>query len=323
MTSENDATINGGETASLVCPRCGSDKKWRNGYRETNSKIIQRYKCQECEKRFSGEDILSYEGLWLICQVCDKPKESKNLAVARNRQATGNVRKHPVIAELEHQLRLNGQQESTIIGKLKTIQSLINNNVDLENPLSVKEYLLSKDITDGRKRNIANAYNDYAKYHGIEWEKPIYKRKRKPKTFLPKERMLDQIIASVPNKYTPFLQLLKETGIRGCEAWKLRWDYIDFDRRLVHVDPAKNGNARTLPISKKLVAMINNITRETEYVFKNGKLDSFRGGFRIHRIELAVKLADPDILKCSFKVFRDYFASKIYAEFLSKSEVSL
>ncbi|MHA1410133.1 MAG: tyrosine-type recombinase/integrase [Candidatus Odinarchaeia archaeon] len=245
------------------------------------------------------------------------------MTVARYQQATGNVRKNPVIAELEHYLRLNGQAESTIYGKLKTIQSLINNNVNLENPLSVKEYLLSKDITDGRKRNIANAYNDYAKLHGIEWEKPIYKRKRKPKTFLPSERLLDQIIASVPNKYPPFLQLLKETGIRGCEAWKLRWDYIDFDKRLVHVDPAKNGNARTLPISKKLVAMLNNLKRETDYVFKNGKLESFRGGFRTHRKVLAEKLAEPDILRCTFSVFRDFYASKTYAEFLSKSEVSL
>jgi len=69
--------------------------------------------------------------------------------------------------------------------------------------------------------------------------------------------------------------------------------------------------------------MINNLPRETEYVFKNGKLESFRGGFLQHRKELAVKLADPDVLKCSFSIFRDFFASKTYAEFLSKSEVSM
>jgi integrase len=245
------------------------------------------------------------------------------LTVARYKQATGNVRKNPVIAEIEHYLRLNGQAESTIKGKLKTIQSLLNNNVDLENPLSIKEYLLSIDVSDGRKRNIANAYNDYTKIHNIEWEKPRYKRKRKPKTFLPSERMLDQIIASVPNKYPPFLQLLKETGIRGIEAWKLKWEYVDFDRRLVHINPAKNGNPRTLPISKKLVTMMNNLIKESDYVFKKGKLESFRGGFRKHRKTLAIKLADNDIIGCTFSVFRDFYASKIYAEFLSKSEVSL
>ena len=51
-------------------------------------------------------------------------------------------------------LEKNGRKESTIKGYVKTLKSLNNSLVNLENPESVKEYLVSKDVTDGRKRNI-------------------------------------------------------------------------------------------------------------------------------------------------------------------------
>ncbi len=50
--------------------------------------------------------------------------------------------------------------------------------------------------------------------------------------------------------------------------------------------------------------------KESELIFKKGKLDHFREGFRKHRVKLAEELDEPEILKCSFKTFRTYYITK-------------
>jgi integrase len=210
---------------------------------------------------------------------------------------------------------------STIDGKLSTVKSLINNDVDLYNPISVKEYLTSLDVDNGRKRNIINAYDDVAKILGIKWEKPTYKRVRKPKEFIPSEELILQIIASLPGKYPAFCMYLMETGVRSIEAWNLKWSHIDFIEKQVHIHPAKNGNGRTLPLPDQLIAMLHNLQKTNEYVFNKGKLKNFAEGYRRHRKKLAFKLAKKDIMKCSFKTYRDFYATSIYFDYLREGEV--
>ena len=79
--------------------------------------------------------------------------------------------------------------------------------------------------------------------------------------------------------------MLYETGIRTVEAWNLKWSDIDFDTKIVSITPAKNGNARDLPITDKLVHMLGLLPRENEYLFRKGKLENFRYGFRRHRVK--------------------------------------
>ena len=57
--------------------------------------------------------------------------------------------------------------------------------------------------------------------------------------------------------------------------------------------------------------MILRLPRNSECVFKKGKLENFRYGFRRHRANLAEELNDEEILKCSFKTFRTFFATKM------------
>jgi len=63
---------------------------------------------------------------------------------------------------------------------------------------------------------------------------PRYRRIQKL-PFIPTEGELDQLMASSGKKTGTFLQLLKETGMRAGEAWKL-WlkdvDFINFNVRV-------------------------------------------------------------------------------------------
>jgi len=314
----------GVESAKIVCPRCNSEKVWKDGIRNNVSGLVQRYTCPDCGYRFSESAVLSNESRYYgICRVGDIQGESKNLTVVSLGLTTGDNDSSRTIELYGQHLKKEGLRPSTIDGYMRIIQSLLKNSVNLLNPDSVKEYLASKDeITEGRKRNIIHAYKHFhVLCFGEEWDNaPKYKRVKKPQ-YLPKEETLQLIIAGVPNKYKPFCQLLLEAGLSSLEAWLLKWSCINFDTGHVNVTPIKNRNPRTLPLSQRLLHMIKLLPRESEYLFKKGMLDSFREGFRKHRVKLAEELDEPEILKCSFKTFRTYYVTSCSYKFNDPFEV--
>lgn len=296
----------------IQCPSCSSTKIWKDGLRFNQITTQQRYLCRDCGYRFVEKKTLSLRTPNIRGQVCDNDKGSKNLIVVTKDQTTGdNDKNYKILENYLSYLRKKGLKDSTIKGYMNCICSLVNNYVDLYNPESIKEYLVSLDVSFGRKRNIVHAYKHLHYYfHGDRWrDAPRYERVKKPQ-YLPTEKNLIQIISGVPNKHRPFCQLLYETGARSIEVWNLEWSAIDFEKNHVDITPVKNGEFRTLPISDTLKQMLNTIPRETEHIFKKGQLDNFRGGFRIHRRRLANDLGEPEIEKCSYKTFRTYYATK-------------
>lgn len=323
MTIVNESK-NGGEGAKLVCPRCNSEKVWKDGIRENVSGLVQRYTCPDCGYRFSESAVLSNSsGYYGYCRVGDIQEESKNLTVVSLGLTTGDNDSSRIIELYGQHLKKEGLRPSTIDGYVRIIESLLKNSVDLLNPDSVKEYLASKDdITEGRKRNIVHAYQHFhVLCFGKEWgNAPKYKRVKKPQ-YLPKEETLQLIIAGVPNKYKPFCQLLLEAGLSSLEAWLLKWSCINFEIGHVNVTPIKNRNPRTLPLSQRLMHMVQLLPRESQYIFRKGTLDSFREGFRKHRVKLAEELGEPEILKCSFKTFRTFYVTSCSYRFSDPFEV--
>ena len=85
---------------------------------------------------------------------------------------------------------------------------------------------------------------------GGTWTPPRYQGVRKL-PFIPKETEIDQIISACTSRLATFLQMLKETGMRGGEAWQLKWEDIDFETDTVRVTPEKNSDPRILRLSKK------------------------------------------------------------------------
>lgn len=59
----------------------------------------------------------------------------------------------------------------------------------------------------------------------------------------------------------PALQLSVETAMRQGELLALRWENFDKKRRLAFLPETKNGEARSVPLSKKAVEVINTLPR--------------------------------------------------------------
>ena len=58
-----------------------------------------------------------------------------------------------------------------------------------------------------------------------------------------------------------------ETGMRRSEILSLKWQNIDFDRRLAYLPQTKNGEARYIPLTKRAFTTIKSLARNDEKVF--------------------------------------------------------
>jgi integrase len=161
--------------------------------------------------------------------------------------------------------------------------------VNIDDVESVKAFIAHKQVSEARKQILVDKYAQYCKWRKIHFDKPIYKAvKRLP--FIPTEKEIGALISASGKKTSTFLQVLKETGARPGEAWALKWTDIDFKRRIVNInDPEKNSLPRTLKVSNKLIAMLNNLLSKSEFVFRenlNSRLRKFSRNFARGRMDL-------------------------------------
>jgi integrase len=184
---------------------------------------------------------------------------------------------------------------------------------NLDNPEQMKNLICTYQSTESYKELLTNAYDYYVKFKNLAWKKPKFTREEKP-IFVPLESELDTLIARPRLKLSSFLQLLKETGVDSGEAWKVRWNDINLERRTVDVHPTKNHNARTLPISNNLISRLLRLPREVERVFACTSLNGFRTGYEVMKKNLAVELNNPRLKEISFRSFRHWKATTEYAK---------
>jgi len=125
--------------------------------------------------------------------------------------------------------------------------------------------------------------------NGGNWIPPKVQKIRKL-PFLPNEAELDQLIGGAFKKLAVFLQLLKETGLRSGEAWRLKWIDINSETGILTLnDPEKHGNPRMLKLNPNLISMLNKLPKNNERIF-NGDLTIFRRTFRRYKKRMAQKL---------------------------------
>ncbi|MBE0532380.1 MAG: site-specific integrase [Rhodospirillales bacterium] len=66
----------------------------------------------------------------------------------------------------------------------------------------------------------------------------------------------------------PFIRFAVETAMRRGEITRLRWEDINLERRILHIPETKNGDPRTIPLTKAAVATLRSLqTRENELAF--------------------------------------------------------
>ncbi|MCW3995122.1 MAG: tyrosine-type recombinase/integrase [Candidatus Bathyarchaeota archaeon] len=325
--------------ASPLCPKCRSDKVWRDSKRYTKlGNEIQRWYCRDCGRRISdptdvakarstlehierieSKSLKTADDIVTSRQIC--VTETKNLVAEpqRNRflrrnetiqlQANANIPEKVVNYLLW--LKKQGYAESTIFDRVKIIKFLAK-NANIDDPESIKELIAKRDSWGlGRKEIVVECYSNYLICVGGTWNPPRYKAVEKL-PFIPTESEIDYLIACLGNKTGTFAQLLKETGARRGEAWQLEWTDIDAENRTVRITPEKHSNPRLLKISQRLLERLQDLPKNNIYVFGGTNLETTARLFELSRKIAANKSKNPRLLKITFHTLRHWKATMEY-----------
>ena len=192
--------------------------------------------------------------------------------------------------------------------------SALTKKCDLQDPEYVKT-IIAQHESAGYKRNLAYAYDTYAKFYGIKWEKPIYWQPRKlPK--IPLEKHVEAIISSACIKTATATAISKDTGLRPIELLSLKLNQIDLEKGIIYPKTAKHGTPRALKLTRRTLNMLNTWIAKKN-LGQNNKLfgewttDNYGKSFRYYRNKTAKKLGDPSIKTIKLYHLRHYYATML------------
>lgn len=287
------------------------------------------------EKRLNGFRVHSRER-----RVCAEGIEAKNLAnsVAQDIEAlrgavtieTAKIEDYlKDFADKQTTMGLNGK---TIKDRTRALSLLHKRGADLFNPETVfraidhaKRFnhktgqLKDEDWSDGSKNKAAQAYAAFCAIGRIHIPEHVnfdkWSRQPQKLPWIPLEREVDELIAGCNRRFGAFLQLLKETGVRSGEAWRLKLEDIDVERSVITFNmPEKGSNPRQHKVSLKLIAMLNSLPKKSQKVFGDGDLDQFRKCFMLQRKRIAHKLQNPRLDRITFHTLRHFYATMEYSK---------
>jgi len=208
-------------------------------------------------------------------------------------------------------MKKNGWSDSTCETAIHRLK-LFNKLCDIHNPDQIKTVLATANWKPNTKHHYTTTIHQYLQFKGIKWNKPKYKRENST-PFIPTEEELDSLISNGNTNTATLLQILKETGARIGEILpSLKWIDLDFSRKTITIrKPEKGSNSRILPISNKLIGMLNNLPKINERVFQTSKLNA-RRTYNQLRIRTIKKLANPRLKEIKFHTFRHWKATMEY-----------
>jgi integrase len=307
---------------ALRCPECGSERLFKDGFRYlADGSSVQRWLCRECNYRFSETHLNKMESKKKndahgkkVLAVEVEGAEEKGLSEKQEAGATQTSQRldsKGLLVDFAWWMKKEGYAENTIVRRVKLLSVLAKRGADLFNPESVKETIAKQDCWNIKTKELAvEAYDCLLKMHGKNWNPPKYKPINKL-PFIPTEQEIDQLIAGCNRKTAAFLQLLKETGARCGEAWRLQWIDVDFQNKKVRITPEKGGEPRAISITDKLISMLNTLPKDKSQIF-NGNLRHFARSFRRQRTKIAFKLQNSRINNITFHTFRHWKATMEY-----------
>lgn len=302
----------------LTCPNCNSSKIWKDGFRKPS--MIQRYLCRDCGFRFSWktESLKLFPLSTSSHQVCVTDEGSKNLVSALEKYPqklgygetteTNLLKDFPEDIQgkiLEYAVkRLNqGKNDSGVKAYLYSLRSLVRHGCDLKDPESVKIIVRQMNVSNRTKDIRVRTYDSFAKFLGIQWEKPIYRFSEKEE-LLPLEEDIDMLIAGCSKNVATYLQVVKATGARKNEVGRIKWEDVDFDRHTISINyPEKGSNTRTIPVSERCISMVSRLDRKNEKLFKIHTIEKM---FYNQRKKIAYKTSNPKLLKIHFHLLRHW-----------------
>ncbi|WP_455285065.1 tyrosine-type recombinase/integrase [[Eubacterium] cellulosolvens] len=210
-------------------------------------------------------------------------------------------------------MRKEGYAETTIERYVRLLRRVAE-YASLQDPEAVKVALTRTGWADGTKEMACGAYALYARQHGFTFAPPRYRRiERLP--FIPLDSEVDQLIAAMRLRTSTFLSLLKDTGARPLEAWKLKWSDIDLANSSVTITPLKHSKPRTLKLSSRTMNQLSQLQRSSVMVFGDGTwrtYQHFLRNFELARTSAADKIGNPRLKAISFRTLRHWKATTEY-----------
>jgi integrase len=187
---------------------------------------------------------------------------------------------------------------------------LINSGSNLYDPETVKTTIAKKHWKNGTKMQVAYAYDALTKMLKIIWTMPTYKQEE-TLPFIPEQQEIDALIHGARSgRLTAYLQTLKETMADPSEALRLRW--IDLSANTITINmPVKNHYPRQIPVSNKLIAMLNAPPKNSERIFQTTYRNIAQGFMKVRR-KVSQNLQNPRILKISLNTYRHWGATMLY-----------
>ncbi len=139
---------------------------------------------------------------------------------------------------------------------------------------------------------------------------------RKPKAPAGRDRRLQdgeeaQLLAAAGPAFAPVIRWALATCMRRSETAGLGWDRVDLKQRSAHLPTTKNGTARTVPLSRAALAILNAVPRRKD---DKGKEDPNVFGLSENAISLAWKrvMAKTDIKGLTFHDLRHEAISRLF-----------
>jgi integrase len=147
--------------------------------------------------------------------------------------------------------------QTTVETKLSNLRRL-RKRVNIWDIDSVHRYIAGSEWGNNYKSIMEYMYRDWCQFNGFDYKLTKYPKDTKI-PYVPLEKDIDILIAGFKNsKYPPMLQLLKESGFRPEEAFRLTPNDFDLEQKICTLNkPAKHSLPRQFKMSDKLVAMIN------------------------------------------------------------------
>jgi integrase len=240
----------------------------------------------------------------------DSATEIKTVA---GEETAVNSNSEAKIIEFLWWMKKQGYKETTIVSRGTRLRRLVDLGADLTNSESVKETIARQEQwKDSMKEVVVFAYDLFAKWSGIKWQRPRYKAQRQL-PFIPQEREIDDVIAGCNEEIALFLQIGKDTGARAGEIYRLEWTDIDFEGRAINIIAEKGSNPRIFRLSNKLLNMLSSAPKDSQRVFTGYKnLNNLRRSFERQRNRTARRLGNPRLKKITFHTLRHWKGSMEY-----------
>ena len=214
-------------------------------------------------------------------------------------------------------MKKNGYRESTITGRVKLLRSLAR-RVDLFDPEGIKGIIALLNVSEGRKEMLSYGYLGFCRQFNLPFT-PLRYQRIEQLPFIPLESEIDQLIAAMGKRWATYLQMLKETGVRPGEAWRLEWTDLDLNNHTLTINhPEKDSNPRKFTkLSGKLVAMLQRVRRPGKYVFHADNVSKnsfayFGRLFFLERKRVAGETGNERLLRVNWKSLRHFKGTTEY-----------